>query len=117
MYSTPPPQGEVAGAHPSSTLQVEGYDELFAVGDCATMTDFPKTPKAGVYAVRQGPYLIDNLRAKIEGKPLAPYRPQGDYQRSAYRHEQSVIGKGRSADRLHIVETWGRGAEIRPYGE
>jgi selenide,water dikinase len=62
-----------------STLQVEGYDDLFAVGDCATMNDFPQTPKAGVYAVRQGPYLIDNLRAKIAGGPLKSYQPQGDF--------------------------------------
>ena len=62
-----------------STLQVEGYDDLFAVGDCATMNDYPKTPKAGVYAVRQGPYLTDNLRAKIEGKALEHYRPQKNF--------------------------------------
>jgi selenide,water dikinase len=62
-----------------ATLQVEGYDDLFAVGDCATMNDYPKTPKAGVYAVRQGPYLTDNLRAKIEGRPLENYRPQTDF--------------------------------------
>lgn len=62
-----------------STLQVEGYDDLFAVGDCATLIEHPRTPKAGVYAVRQGPYLIDNLRAKLEGKPLRVYRPQSDF--------------------------------------
>ena len=62
-----------------STLQVEGYDDLFAVGDCATMNDYPKMPKAGVYAVRQGPYLTDNLRAKIAGNALEKYRPQKDF--------------------------------------
>jgi selenide,water dikinase len=62
-----------------STLQVEGFDDLFAVGDCATMTEFPRTPKAGVYAVRQGPVLIDNLRAWLEKKPLGRYRPQADF--------------------------------------
>ncbi len=62
-----------------STLQVEGYDDLFAVGDCATLTDFPATPKAGVYAVRQGPYLIENLLAAIERRPLRSYRPQSDF--------------------------------------
>lgn len=62
-----------------STLQVEGYDDLFAVGDCATLTDYPKNPKAGVYAVRQGPYLTDNLRLAIEGQPLRNYRPQADF--------------------------------------
>ncbi len=62
-----------------STLQVEGFDDLFAVGDCATMTDFPETPKAGVYAVRQGPFLYENLVAALEGRPLRRYRPQSDF--------------------------------------
>lgn len=61
------------------TLQVKGYDDLFAVGDCATMVDFPETPKAGVYAVRQGPFLTRNLRASLAGQPLEPYRPQADF--------------------------------------
>ncbi len=62
-----------------STLQVEGFDDLFAVGDCATMTDFPETPKAGVYAVRQGPLLYENLVTSLEGRPLRRYRPQSDF--------------------------------------
>ena len=62
-----------------STLQVEGYDDLFAVGDCATLKDYPRTPKAGVYAVRQGPYLTANLLAAAAGRPLSRYKPQGDF--------------------------------------
>ncbi|HEY7817022.1 MAG TPA: FAD-dependent oxidoreductase, partial [Vicinamibacteria bacterium] len=62
-----------------STLQVEGLDDVFAVGDCATMIEFPETPKAGVYAVRQGPYLFENLVRRVEGKPLRRYRPQRDF--------------------------------------
>jgi selenide,water dikinase len=62
-----------------STLQVEGFDDLFAVGDCATMTEFPETPKAGVYAVRQGPFLYENLLALLEGRSLRRYRPQSDF--------------------------------------
>lgn len=62
-----------------STLQVEGHDSLFAVGDCATLTEFPRTPKAGVYAVRQGPYLTDNLLRFVAGEALRRYRPQGDF--------------------------------------
>jgi len=62
-----------------STLQIEGRDDLFAVGDCATMTDFPETPKAGVYAVRQGPFLYENLVASLEARPLRSYRPQSDF--------------------------------------
>ena len=61
------------------TLQVVGRDDLFAVGDCATMLEHPDTPKAGVYAVRQGPYLVDNLRAWVDGQPLVSYVPQSDF--------------------------------------
>jgi len=59
-----------------STLQVEGFDELFAAGDCATLAEHPWVPKAGVYAVRQGPVLDANLRAHLAGAALRPYRPQ-----------------------------------------
>jgi hypothetical protein len=40
------------------------------------------------------------------------------YHESGYRHNRSVLrGPGGSADRLHIVQTWGAGEAIRPYGE
>lgn len=62
-----------------SSLQIEGDDALFAVGDCATLDEFPDTPKAGVYAVRQGPVLTRNLRAVAAGTDLESYRPQSDF--------------------------------------
>ena len=49
------------------------------MGDCATLRDWPATPKAGVYAVRQGPYIADNLRRAVAGRPLRRYRPQPDF--------------------------------------
>lgn len=61
------------------TLQFRDHDDLFAVGDCATLVQHPNTPKAGVYAVRQGPYITDNLYAALEGRPLRAYKPQGDF--------------------------------------
>ncbi len=62
-----------------STLQARDHDDVFAAGDCATLIDFPTTPKAGVYAVRQGPVLTANLRARLAGEPLRRYRPQRDF--------------------------------------
>jgi len=62
-----------------STLQVVGHDNLFAVGDCATLVDYPQTPKAGVYAVRQGPHLAHNMRAILAAEPLEEYQPQSDF--------------------------------------
>jgi len=63
-----------------STLQLEDYDNIFAVGDCATLTRHPNTPKAGVYAVRQGPVLASNLRRALAGGlSLDDYKPQHDF--------------------------------------
>jgi selenide,water dikinase len=58
------------------TLQVEGADRLFAVGDCASLTGMQK---AGVYAVRSGPILVDNLRRALAGRPLRSYDPQREF--------------------------------------
>lgn len=59
------------------TLQTS-HDDVFAVGDCAHLSHAPR-PKAGVFAVRQAPVLFDNLRARLSGGSLRPYRPQRDY--------------------------------------
>jgi len=40
------------------------------------------------------------------------------YRRSGYRHRRlNWRGPDGSADRLHLVDEWGAGREIRPYGE
>ncbi|HVT60066.1 MAG TPA: FAD-dependent oxidoreductase [Thermoanaerobaculia bacterium] len=50
---------------------------VFAAGDCGTLAAFPETPKAGVYAVREGPVLWRSLRAALAGSEPPPrYRPQ-----------------------------------------
>lgn len=51
---------------------------VFAVGDCAHMTASPR-PKAGVYAVRQAPVILQNLRNALSGAALENYDPQTDY--------------------------------------
>jgi selenide,water dikinase len=59
-----------------STLQVQRHDRLFAVGDCASLAGMRK---AGVYAVRAGPILAENLRRALAGKALRTYEPQSEF--------------------------------------
>ncbi len=60
-------------------LLIEGFDNIFAAGDCC---DFePKSlPKAGVFAVREGPILSQNILHLLTGcKPLKKYEPQNHF--------------------------------------
>lgn len=78
------------------TLAVVGRDDLFAAGDCATIDGVSWVRKAGVYAVREGPTLDANLRARLCGAPLRAYRPQ--------RRILSLIHLG---DRRALASKWG----------
>ncbi|MBL0934683.1 MAG: FAD-dependent oxidoreductase [Rhizobiaceae bacterium] len=62
--------------HP--TLQTLTDPDIFAAGDCAEIVGIPR-PKAGVFAVRAGPPLAANLRARAERRPLQPWSPQKKY--------------------------------------
>jgi len=59
----------------TDTLQTVTDPAIFAAGDIAAMQGRP-LEKAGVFAVRMGPPLADNLRRSLQGQALKPYRPQ-----------------------------------------
>ncbi len=62
----------------NKTLEVTEKPGLFAAGDCAAFNPplhSSPLPKAGVYAVRMGPLLADNLRAACHSEPLANWKP------------------------------------------
>jgi selenide,water dikinase len=60
------------------TLLAIGRDDVFAVGDCASILEHPRE-KAGVFAVRQGPVLARNIRRRWRGEKLELHRPQTAY--------------------------------------
>jgi pyridine nucleotide-disulfide oxidoreductase family protein len=56
-------------------LQSISHPNVFATGDCAAMENTVR-PKSGVYAVKAGPPLDENLRRALRGEALKPYVPQ-----------------------------------------
>jgi selenide,water dikinase len=62
----------------SRTLQSTSHESVFAVGDIAEMVDDPR-PKAGVFAVRQAPYLEENLRRLFSDEPLQEIKLQRQF--------------------------------------
>lgn len=73
------------------TLRVTGHDNVFAAGDTIA---FPSCdlPKSGVYAVRAGPVLSDNIRRTLTGHPLRPFRPQREALYLVSTGERHAIG-------------------------
>ncbi|MEG4967602.1 FAD-dependent oxidoreductase [Microcoleus sp. B6-A1] len=59
-------------------LQSVSHPNVFGAGDIAAMVNYPR-PKAGVFAVRQGKPLFDNLQQFLLEKPLKPFAPQEQY--------------------------------------
>lgn len=104
----------ISGARPHDWLKASGLTDengylvvdarlqtrdpaVFAAGDCAHMTHAPR-PKAGVYAVRQAPVLLHNLKAVLSGTgKLRRYRPQKDYLKLI-----SLGGKSALAERFGL---------------
>ncbi|HEY0183071.1 MAG TPA: selenide, water dikinase SelD [Rhodopila sp.] len=69
----------------TANLQSVSHRQVFAAGDCAALEGDPR-PKAGVWAVRAGAPLADNLRRAATGRVLRPWQPQ--------RQALAILGLG-----------------------
>lgn len=75
-------------------LQSTSQAEVFAAGDCSTIAGVAY-PKSGVYAVRQGPVLAENLRRALSVEALLAYTPQ--------KRALALISTGER----HAIASWG----------
>ncbi len=69
------PTGDDGGLLVNRFLQSVGHPELFGGGDCIRFGPRPLA-KVGVYAVRQNPILLENLKRALAGGRLVPFTPQ-----------------------------------------
>jgi selenide,water dikinase len=86
------------------TLQTTADAPIFIVGDTGTRHSNP-TAKAGVYAVRQGPVLWENLHNQLVGRPLIPYEPQPNFLKLLNTGDGRAIGEYKGVT-LHNAWLW-----------
>jgi selenide,water dikinase len=78
LENLPLPKDERGFLLTRPTLQTTADLPVFVVGDTGTIQG-EDLPKAGVYAVRQGPVLWENVQRILAGEPLQPYVPQRSF--------------------------------------
>ncbi|MCA1031502.1 FAD-dependent oxidoreductase [Bacillus timonensis] len=61
------------------TLQHVDFPYIFGAGDCVTVKNYPNLPKNGVYAVRQGPILWENILRYASGLACKTFSPQRNF--------------------------------------
>ena len=76
-------------------LQSTSHPNVFAGGDCITMESYAKEhfpPKAGVYAVREGPFIAQNIARFIRKEELLSYVPQRSFLSLLMTGDGSAVG-------------------------
>ncbi|WP_191261452.1 NAD(P)/FAD-dependent oxidoreductase [Comamonas sp. JC664] len=75
--------------HVTPELTVPGHDDVFVVGDLASLKDAKGEPVPGLApaAMQEGKHAAHNIRRRLQGKPMEPFNY---WDRGSY----AVIGRG-----------------------
>lgn len=79
----------------NNNLQSTSHPNVFAGGDCITMESYVEEnfpPKAGVYAVREGPVIAQNICNAVNKQPLQEYVPQRQFLSLMMTADEIAIG-------------------------
>lgn len=76
----------------TETMQVAGYDWLWAAGDCAAvpMQNGEICPSTAQFAMRQGALLGANINAFLRAEPVKPFKFKGLGELAAIGHHTAV---------------------------
>lgn len=90
-----------------ATNRIIGYQDIYAIGDMASMSeeDYPNGhPQLATVAIQHAKLLAENLKRKLENKPMTPF---------SYRHLGAMATVGRNLAvvdlkflRLHGFTAW-----------
>jgi len=89
----------------ASTLQSTSHPAVFGAGDCVSIDHHEGLEKAGVFSIRQGPTLVENLTAALAGRP-----PSQRYEPTLRPLQLLNLGDGRALGTWHGHVFSGRAA-------
>lgn len=83
--------------------RVDGYDNIYAIGDIAMMTsdEYPKGhPMLAQVAIQQGTHLANNLKRQLKGKEMEPFQYKD-------KGSMATIGRNKAVADLNGVKLGG----------
>lgn len=92
LFDTLPIPRERGKVATDTYLRVDGYENLWAAGDCAAVRH-PKggwCPPVGIYALKEGSTAGENIVRAVDGEPLQPFRYPGLGQGVSLGHRTAV---------------------------